>query len=94
MVNGRNRIRFAAQRQGWTYSGLDINHTPDKMMWTQTLHHEQYELMIEIDYSGFTIKSAVLTDVRDNCSTQILTAQDRDKAARIEDVLLGNGRRF
>lgn len=49
--------------------------------------------MIDVEYCGYTIKRAILLDIKDN-EVQVLTAHDRDKASRIEDVLLGNGRRF
>lgn len=92
-MNGRDRIHSAAKRQGWTYGGLEISHNPVTMQWEQTLMHDEYNLIVQVYYSGYTVKSALLQDVETG-EKQWLTAQSRDKAARIEDVLLGNGRRF
>ena len=73
-----------------------------RMLNTQELVSNKYDLLIEVTYCGYAVKSAKLWDFSDGIVTnavdgvpvQQLSAADRDKAGRIEDVLLGNGRRF
>jgi hypothetical protein len=92
-VNGYHRLRFAAQRNGsWEFGEDPVA----KMMHTQEFVSNDRELLILVTYSGYTIKGAKLWDFSepDCVCYQELTAHDRNKADRIEDVLLGNGRRF
>lgn len=99
-MNARDRLRSAAQRDGtWQVGGKDF---AGKMLNVQELISDKYDLLIEVTYSGYTVKAAklwdfsntIVTNATDGVATQELTAADRDKAARIEDVLLGNSRRF
>lgn len=99
-MNGFRRIQFAATRNGtWEVSGKDF---AGKILNVQELISNEYDLLIEITYSGYTVKSAKLWDFSDGASAntedpvavQELTAADQDKADRIENVLLGNSRRF
>lgn len=75
---------------------------PGKMLNVQELVSNERDLIIEVTYSGHTVKAARLWDfsnavdtkANDDAAFQQLTSSDRDKAGRIENVLLGNGRRF
>lgn len=99
-MNGFRRILHAAERDGtWQVSGKDF---AGKMLNIQELVSDTYDLIIEITYCGYTVKAAtlwdfspsVVTNADDGVASQVLTAADRDKADRIEAVVLGNGRRF
>lgn len=99
-MNGLTRVLHTAQRDGtWHVGGKDF---AGKMLNVQELISDKYDLLIEVTYSGYTIKAAklwdfsnaIITNSPDGVATQQLTAADRNKAARIEDVLLGNFRRF
>ncbi|WP_100514206.1 hypothetical protein [Mycobacteroides abscessus] len=99
-MNGFRRIQFAAARNGtWEIGGKDL---ADKILNVQELVSNEYDLLIEVTYSGYTVKSARLWDFSTAASisagtpiaVQELTAADQDKADWIENVLLGNSRRF
>ena len=99
-MNGFGRIQSAAERDGnWNLSGRDF---PGSLVGVQQLISETYELLIEVTYCGHTVKSAklwdfsnsVVTNAEDGVASQELSASDCDKAGRIEDVVLGNHRRF
>lgn len=99
-MNGYRRLLHAAERDGtWQVSGKDF---AGKMMNVQDFISDERELFIQVTYCGYTVKAAKLWDFSDKIVTnaesgvyfQELTAADRDKAGRVEDVLLGNGRHF
>lgn len=99
-VNGYRRLQYAAERDGtWKVSGRDY---PGRMMNKQEFISDQYDLLVEITFCGYTVKAAklwdfsdkIVTNAEDGVPSQELTAADGDKAGRIEDVLLGNSRRF
>lgn len=99
-MNGYRRLIHAAERDGtWQVSGKDF---PGKMVNIQDFISDERDLFIQVTYCGYTVKAAKLWDFSDKIVTnaengvafQRLTAADRDKAGRIENVLLGNGRRF
>lgn len=98
-MNGRSRLLHAADRKCWKVSGRDF---PGKMLNVQEFVNDDLELLIEVAYSGYTVKAArlwdfsdgIVSNAPDGVPSQALTAADRDKAGRIENVLLGNGRRF
>lgn len=98
-MNGRDRITAAAERNGsWAVSESVFN----KMTNTQDFISNKQDLFIQVTYCGYTIKGAklwdfsdkIVTNAEDGVDFQKMTADDRDKAGRIEDVLLGNSRRF
>lgn len=103
-MNGRDRILHAARRKDWSVSKDRM----EKSMWVQDFISDELELFIQVTYSGCTIKAAKLWDFSthgasvlplpsvtgDGVPFQRLHSAHRDKAARIENVLLGNGRRF
>lgn len=99
-MNGYRRLHFAAERNGtWKIGGKDF---AGKMLNVQDFISDEYELFIQVTYCGYTVKGAKLWDFSDGIVTnakngvffQQLTSDDRDKAGRIVDVLLGNSRRF
>lgn len=98
-MNGKYRLEHTAIRNGtWAVSQDYVN----KMMRSQDFVSDELELFIQVTYSGYTVKGATLWDFSNKIVSnaangvffQQLTAADRDKAGRIEDVLLGNSRRF
>lgn len=99
-MNGYRRLHYAAERDGtWKVGGKDF---AGKMLNTQDFISDEHDIFLQITYSGYTVKAAKLWDFSDDIVTnsengvayQQLTANDRGKADRIEDVLLGNSRRF
>ena len=100
-MNGKDRLEFAAKRSGEWQVSPDV---VDKMIrFQEFVNIAGEDLMVQVTYSGYTVKSAKLWDFvardehhyhHDGVTYQKLTSHDRDKAARIEDVLLGNSRRF
>lgn len=99
-MNGFRRIQDAAERDGtWSVSGKDF---AGSVLGVQELISDKYGLLIEVTYCGYTVKSAklwdfsnsVVTNAEDGVACQQLRAIDCDKAGRIEDVVLGNARRF
>lgn len=66
------------------------------MMRVQTFVSDERDLLIEVMYSGYTVKGARLWDLADEVDVPVqeLTAADRGKAGRIEGVLLGGCSRF
>ncbi len=99
-MNGYQRLTAAAERDGtWKTSGRDY---AGKMANIQDFVSDEHGLMVRVTYCGYTVKSAklwdfsdkIVTNAPDGVDTQELTASDRDKAGRIENVLLGNYRRF
>lgn len=99
-MNGHDKLHAAAERNGTWYVSDD---TVNKMIRTQDFISDKYELFIQVTYCGLTIKSAILWDFSSKISTMRnahgvpfhrLTHADTNKADRIVDVLLGNGRHF
>jgi hypothetical protein len=84
----------AAARKDWAASSKDANITE--------FVSDGMELLVEVTCSGYTVRAARLWDFSDKIvsnavngvPSQELTAADYDKAGRIENVLLGNARRF
>lgn len=98
-MNGHQRLQYAAERNGtWDVSEDAV----EKMMRTQEFVSSELELWVQVTYSGYTVKGAMLWDFSSKIITnaengvpmQRLTAADQGKADRIADVLLGNSRRF
>lgn len=99
-MNGFRRVQFAAERDGtWSIGGRDF---AGSVLGVQELVSDEYELLLEVAYCGYTVKSAklwdfsnsIVTNARDGVSSQQLSATDCDKAGRIEAVVLGNSRRL
>ncbi len=99
-MNGFHRLQHAAERDGtWKVGGKNF---AGRMLNVQELISDKYELIVEVTYSGYTVKAArlwdfsstIVTNAADGVAVQELTAADEDKAGRIENVLLGNSRRF
>lgn len=98
-MNGHRRLQYAAERNGtWEVSEDSV----EKMMRMQEFVSSELELWVQVTYSGYTVKGAslwdfsntIVTNAENGVPMQRLTAADRGKADRIEDVLLGNSRRF
>lgn len=87
-MNGYSRLDFAARRQGWETTPLEVR---TMMLWSRLF--SKGDLIIEVYFSGHIINTAVLYDGADNTEDR-LTQRDNHKAERIEDVLLGNSRKF
>lgn len=99
-MNGFRRVQVAAERDGtWSVGGRDF---AGSALGVQELISNEHELVLEIAYSGYTVKSAklwdfsnkIVTNAEDGVASQRLSATDCDKAGRIEAVVLGNSRRF
>lgn len=98
-MNGRDRVLHAATRKDWAIS--DRAPAGEFMNVTEFVS-DGMELLVEVTYSGHTVTAArlwdfsdkVVSNAVDGVASQDLTVADRDKASRIENVLLGNARRF
>ncbi len=99
-MNGFRRIQSAAERDGtWSIGGRDFG---GSVLGVQELISDKYELLLEVAYCGYTVKSAklwdfsnsVVTNAEQGVDSQQLGATDCDKAGRVEAVVLGNFRRF
>lgn len=99
-MNGKTRLELAATHKHGLWDVTDVK--VDKITFTQDFVSDELELFIQVTYSGYTVKGAklwdfsgqIVTNAENGVFFQKLTAADRDKAGRIEDVLLGNSRRF
>jgi hypothetical protein len=78
LMDGYGRLDLAARKKGWKVSRRSNS---DQIF---TLRND---VIIEVWFTGCIVHSALMLT---NDSEQRLTPKDRDKAARIEAVLLGN----
>jgi hypothetical protein len=87
-VNGYHRLQHAADRKGWEVKTTTTNGQKRRLY-----VNESEQMIVEVIFTGYLVHSALLFDGSDDYEG-FLTTRDRDKASRIEDVLLCNGRRF